>query len=262
MTEYFSTTELSSSVQVPLNIGYDNSVRYFADINGDGKADFCRQISGAVTWQGTISCALATTNGFSSTEYTIDPSASWIDVGYDNRIRMFADVNGDDRADFCRMVGTNTYNNPIRPSCLLSANDPSPSTSPQPSATSSASSTKMRESSSFSYSLSSTPSPIFTNSKGGDLQENEARGHVLDTGEIAGIAIGGVVAFTALIGFSAYAVRTFCWQKPNSGTIKNPLPHYNNNHLHKVNDAIFSTAILIGTSFMFDDFSSVDNVEF
>jgi hypothetical protein len=45
---------------------------------------------------------------------------------------MFADVNGDGKADFCRMVGGATTGNPIRPSCLLADNTPVPPTNTPP----------------------------------------------------------------------------------------------------------------------------------
>ena len=123
MTSYiFSNIEYQPLSFIGFDRGYDNNIRFFADVNGDGKADFCREVGtrhSNGSW-GYISCLLAEHNGFTSIEYKHD---SYIDVGYDTRIRQFVDVNGDGKADFCRMVGSDTTGNPIRPRCLLADKD-------------------------------------------------------------------------------------------------------------------------------------------
>ncbi len=77
--------------------GYDNPLRQFADVNGDGKTDYCREVGNPPNT--FISCAMATNNGFNEYGYRIN------DKGYHNSIRQFADVNGDGKADYCREVG-------------------------------------------------------------------------------------------------------------------------------------------------------------
>src|SRR5690242_20041677 len=64
------------------------------DANADGKADYCRVISGP-----RAACTLSTGTGFGDTivSDTIDP-------GY-AEARTWGDVDGDHRADYCRRVG-------------------------------------------------------------------------------------------------------------------------------------------------------------
>jgi hypothetical protein len=86
------------------------SLRVFADVNGDKKADFCR-IVGTVPSQIYLSCHLAGFGKygfqfalFSDTE-GVFKSPLGIDLGYANYYRGFSDVNGDGKADYCRVVG-------------------------------------------------------------------------------------------------------------------------------------------------------------
>lgn len=81
---------------------YDNLVgdSYFADVNGDGKADY-------VTFQGyeqtpRIVAYLSTPEGF-STEHVIFSAP--FDKGYDDYPRGFADINGDGRWDYITFRG-------------------------------------------------------------------------------------------------------------------------------------------------------------
>jgi hypothetical protein len=75
--------------------------RWMADVNGDGRADFCRFVGKAPDV--FLSCALATPTGFDD-QHPLD-SVKRIDQGYASLPRLMADVNGDGRADFCRFVG-------------------------------------------------------------------------------------------------------------------------------------------------------------
>ena len=81
--------------------GYDNMGRLMADVNGDGRADFCRFVGTAPNI--FLSCALSSGTAFGG--YDVN-SAQGFDAGYDNMGRFMADVNGDGMADFCRFVGT------------------------------------------------------------------------------------------------------------------------------------------------------------
>jgi hypothetical protein len=73
-----------------------------ADVNGDGRADFGRFVGGGNGAPIFLSFNLAGENGFTNQSYQLAPST---DIGYDNRHRFMADVNGDGRADFGRFVG-------------------------------------------------------------------------------------------------------------------------------------------------------------
>lgn len=95
----------------PLDPGRPGN-RWFADVNGDGKADFCRVLGRKPA--GYLRCEISDGARF--------PAAvsAHIRMGHAQgfyRFRGFADVNGDGRADFCRVVGR-----PPRPklSCALS----------------------------------------------------------------------------------------------------------------------------------------------
>ncbi len=85
-----------------IDAGYQHLPRYFADVNGDGRADYCRFVG--VAPQIFLSCNLAGAKGFGVQQYGFS-SIKGIDVGFAGMPRMMADVNGDHRADFCRFVG-------------------------------------------------------------------------------------------------------------------------------------------------------------
>jgi hypothetical protein len=74
---------------------------FMVDVNGDGKADYCRFVGTAPNI--FLSCALSSGTAFGA--YDVN-SAQGFDAGYDNMGRFMADVNGDGMADFCRFVGT------------------------------------------------------------------------------------------------------------------------------------------------------------
>src|SRR5262249_52024541 len=82
--------------------GYPYTVpRWFADVNGDGRDDYCRLV-GAPRPQGPGlegGCLLSGGGGF---EGEVSPGPAGL--GHPGA-RWFADVNGDRRADFCRVVG-------------------------------------------------------------------------------------------------------------------------------------------------------------
>jgi FlaG/FlaF family flagellin (archaellin) len=82
-----------------LDPGYDQG-RAWVDVTGDGRADYCR-----ITGSGSkyLTCTIATSTGFGATV-----TSSVIDPGYDDS-RRWGDVNGDSRADYCRIVGNVLY---------------------------------------------------------------------------------------------------------------------------------------------------------
>ena len=82
--------------------GYSYPPRQLADVNGDGRADYCRFVGNAPLI--FLSCNLATASGFDRSQYGFN-SIPGIDQGYSDIARGLADVNGDGRADYCRFVG-------------------------------------------------------------------------------------------------------------------------------------------------------------
>lgn len=87
---------LSSSALDP---GYDDS-RSWADVNGDGKADYCRFTGSAFYSSTNVQCTMSVGWAFSG-GFTTPP----MDAGYGG-MSGWADVDGDGRADFCRIVGS------------------------------------------------------------------------------------------------------------------------------------------------------------
>jgi hypothetical protein len=75
--------------------GYDAG-RAWVDVNGDGKADYCRVVG---AFDKRLECTLSTGDGFGASF-----RSGVIDPGYDNG-RAWVDVNGDGKADYCRVVG-------------------------------------------------------------------------------------------------------------------------------------------------------------
>ena len=82
-----------------LDPGYDQG-RTWADVNGDNRADYCRIVGSGTKY---LQCTLISGNGFGATI-----TSAGLDPGYDDS-RRFADVNGDSRADYCRIVGSALY---------------------------------------------------------------------------------------------------------------------------------------------------------
>ena len=92
--------------------GYEDLPRFMADVNADGKADYCR-------FRGDrnvpdLWCLLSDGRKFGTTEVKTSVS---LDKGYDHLPRFMVDVDGDGQADFCRFVGARET--PVL-SCLLS----------------------------------------------------------------------------------------------------------------------------------------------
>ncbi|HEX3128229.1 MAG TPA: hypothetical protein VH394_12940 [Thermoanaerobaculia bacterium] len=85
-----------------IDLGYA-TFRALADVNTDGRADYCRFVGSSSTPY--LSCALAKSNNtFGNYDFN---SASGIDQGYAT-FRALADVNADGRADYCRFVGSSS----------------------------------------------------------------------------------------------------------------------------------------------------------
>jgi hypothetical protein len=90
----FGATVLSPVV----DWGYDFG-RAWVDVNGDGKADYCRVVGNSDGVSSYVECTLSTGTGFGAT--IVSPVIDW---GYDFG-RAWVDVNGDGKADYCRVVG-------------------------------------------------------------------------------------------------------------------------------------------------------------
>jgi YD repeat-containing protein len=88
------------------------ATRVWVDVNGDGRADFCRLVGGSGNTR--VKCLLSTANGFG--EDRLSPIIDW---GFPEG-RAWVDVNGDGRADYCRVVGGGSNQ---RVQCLLSTSD-------------------------------------------------------------------------------------------------------------------------------------------
>ena len=87
----------SSFTSGVIDIGYRNSYAW-ADVTGDGKADYCRLVGGgAAAFQ--LRCSPSTGSGFAP-----DRLSGGVDPGYPQG-RAWTDVTGDGRADYCRVVG-------------------------------------------------------------------------------------------------------------------------------------------------------------
>ncbi|HET9370968.1 MAG TPA: hypothetical protein VFO19_12000 [Vicinamibacterales bacterium] len=80
-----------------IDLGYPEG-RAFVDFDGDGRPDYCRVIGNGYP-KSYASCTFADDNGFGAT--VTSPSLDW---GY-AETRQWRDVNGDRKADFCRVVG-------------------------------------------------------------------------------------------------------------------------------------------------------------
>ena len=87
------TAAWTSAVLNPGNADYP---RTFADVNGDGAADFCRTLD-----NGTLRCLLGSESGFTATDLASAP----IDRGYKEGA-AFIDANGDGKTDYCRITGS------------------------------------------------------------------------------------------------------------------------------------------------------------
>jgi Ca2+-binding RTX toxin-like protein len=92
-------TTQTFNTPVGVDIG-DTSRALMADVNGDGRADFGRFIGSGATM--SLSFLLAGPNGFTTQTFSTPTGTSLGDI---NRALM-ADVNGDGRADFGRLLGS------------------------------------------------------------------------------------------------------------------------------------------------------------
>jgi cutinase len=88
--------------------------RIWADFNGDGNADFCRRVGGPTNLTNSrVACTLSTGGGFGAT--VVSDVLDWgYAAGWD-----WKDMNGDGKADYCRVVGTKNISN-SRAVCTLS----------------------------------------------------------------------------------------------------------------------------------------------
>jgi hypothetical protein len=82
-------------ISAPLEWG---SSAAWIDADADGKADYCRLVSGP-----RAACTLSTGAGFGATI-----ASGAIDAG-DSAVRIWGDIDGDNRADFCRGVGDDSH---------------------------------------------------------------------------------------------------------------------------------------------------------
>lgn len=94
----------SGHVELRGDLGYP-SFREFADVDGDGDADFCREVGSKPHTFITCEISLGKQHKFKS-RYNLRPSGG--DLGY-TRFRRFADIDGDGDADYCREVGNEPH---------------------------------------------------------------------------------------------------------------------------------------------------------
>jgi hypothetical protein len=91
--------------------GYDAG-RAWVDVNGDGRADYCRVVGDINGQSSRVACTLSTGEGFGQTI-----TSDVLDWGYEAG-RAWADVNGDGLADYCRLIGSSGS---MALACTLSA---------------------------------------------------------------------------------------------------------------------------------------------
>lgn len=102
----FDTAEIGAS---DLDQGYVDG-RAFVDVNNDGLLDYCRPVK--LGGQTKVQCRVSSNGAFFANEITSEA----IDHGYEKG-RGWVDVNGDGRADYCRVMGGNSGIGKI--GCLL-----------------------------------------------------------------------------------------------------------------------------------------------
>ncbi|HEX4953812.1 MAG TPA: hypothetical protein VF017_10510 [Thermoanaerobaculia bacterium] len=93
----FGNHDITSSAYALLGSsgGSPDLPRDIADVDGDGRADYCRFVT-----RNKLRCSLGSRAGFST--FRDSPR---IDPGLADMLQTFADVNADGRADYCRFVG-------------------------------------------------------------------------------------------------------------------------------------------------------------
>jgi len=92
----FGDTIMSGTIAIGHGSGYVNgsdNTRQWRDVNGDGKADYCRAITSGTTQ--TTRCLLSTGSGFGAEVDLVAPGGAQV---YQ---RGIVDVNGDDKLDLC-----------------------------------------------------------------------------------------------------------------------------------------------------------------
>lgn len=80
----------------------------WVDVNGDGLADFCRVVSATDNVDdtpGSLLCTLSTGVGFGDTVAVTNLQVGYARSAAIDTSRMWPDVNGDGKADFCRVRG-------------------------------------------------------------------------------------------------------------------------------------------------------------
>ena len=77
------------------DVGWTNGGQAWVDVNGDGKADFCR-LTNVYT---VIRCSISNGSGFEAQDWI----SSYLDAGYP-QTRKWIDVNRDGKVDFCRIT--------------------------------------------------------------------------------------------------------------------------------------------------------------
>lgn len=87
--------------------------RAWVDVNGDGKVDYCRLVGIKNNESSFVQCTLSTGTGFGQTF-----KSALVDWGYSEG-RAWVDVNGDGKADFCRLVGDENHKSSYA-TCTLS----------------------------------------------------------------------------------------------------------------------------------------------
>jgi hypothetical protein len=112
--------------------GLTGRARQWADVDGDGRADFCRAVG--TTADQRIRCLMSGPNGFTRDvlSHTLNSSVTAIDGWGFNDGASFVDVNGDGKSDYCRIISTVANQFSLR--CTLSTGDGWARTVPQDAA--------------------------------------------------------------------------------------------------------------------------------
>ena len=87
-----------------LDEGHSTMFRGMADVNGDGRADYCRFVGDSP--EIFLSCALSTGTTFGNYDFNSGKGVTNLDPGYSDRLTSIADVADSGRAGYCRFVGS------------------------------------------------------------------------------------------------------------------------------------------------------------
>jgi YD repeat-containing protein len=101
----FAAQEIVSSAGIDPGFLTNDNVQAWVDVNGDGKADFCRPIDAGSTSSTTVNsaflrCTFSTGTGFAAAEVT---TPAPVDLGFPGTFQSWVDFNGDGKLDFCRL---------------------------------------------------------------------------------------------------------------------------------------------------------------